>query len=108
MRCFAGGAIQPHVFEWDDDRLIAGARREMKELLGIEAAPQFALVHRHPRSMPQYPVGHLRRVAQIRECLARHTGLALVGNAYGGVGIPDCVHSGETAAEDLVNALAVE
>ncbi len=108
VRCFAGGAIQPHIYAWDDDRLIAGARREMKELLGIEAAPLFALVHRHPRSMPQYPVGHLRRVAQIQENLARHPGLALVGNAYGGVGIPDCVHSGETAAEGIVAGLQGE
>lgn len=105
VRCFAGGAIQPHVFEWDDDRLVAGARRELRELLGIEAEPLFALVHRHPRSMPQYPVGHLRRVAQILECLDRHPGLALAGNAYGGVGIPDCVHSGETAAERVLDAL---
>jgi len=105
LRCFAGGAIQPHIYEWDDADLTRAVRRELRDLLGIEAAPLFALIHRHPRSMPQYPVGHLGRVAQIQELLARHRGLALAGNAYGGVGIPDCVHSGETAAENLVNAL---
>jgi oxygen-dependent protoporphyrinogen oxidase len=108
LRCFAGGAIQPEVFEWDDDRLIEAIRREMRELLGIEAAPRFALVHRHPRSMPQYPVGHLGRVDRIRERLDRHPGLRLAGNAYGGVGIPDCVHSGETAAEHLAARLTTE
>ena len=106
LRCFAGGAIQPHIYEWDDRRLTEAVRRELRDLLGIEAAPLFTRIHRHPRSMPQYPVGHLGRVAQIQELLARHQGLALAGNAYGGVGIPDCVHSGETAAEGLVAALA--
>ncbi len=106
LRCFAGGAIQPHIYEWDDARLTEAVRRELRDLLGIEAAPLFTLIHRHPRSMPQYPVGHLGRVAHIQELLARHQGLALAGNAYGGVGIPDCVHSGETAAEGLVAALA--
>lgn len=105
LRCFAGGAIQSHVYGWDDDRLTGAVRREMKDLLGIEAAPLFTLIHRHPRSMPQYPVGHLQRVAQIQAQIGRHPGLALAGNAYAGVGIPDCVHSGETAAENLVSAL---
>lgn len=105
LRCFAGGAIQPHIYEWDDDRLTEAVRREMKDLLGIEAAPLFTRIHRHPRSMPQYPVGHLQRVAQIQAQVGLHPGLALAGNAYAGVGIPDCVHSGETAAEGLVNTL---
>jgi oxygen-dependent protoporphyrinogen oxidase len=105
MRCFAGGAIQPHIYDWDDDRLTEAVRREMRDLLGIEAAPLFTRIHRHPRSMPQYPVGHLERVAEIRALVGRHPGLALAGNAYAGVGIPDCVHSGETAAEGLVNTL---
>jgi oxygen-dependent protoporphyrinogen oxidase len=49
--------------------------------------------------MPQYRVGHLERMARIDTSLARHPGLAVAGNAYRGVGIPDCIHSGELAAE---------
>jgi oxygen-dependent protoporphyrinogen oxidase len=55
--------------------------------------------------MPQYHVGHLDRVARIRTLLAEHPRLALAGNAYEGVGIPDCVLSGENAAERVFSAL---
>ncbi len=54
--------------------------------------------------MPQYHIGHLARVARIDAAVGRHPGLALAGNAYRGVGIPDCVHSGETAAERVMGA----
>ena len=55
--------------------------------------------------MPQYHVGHAALVASIERSTARHAGLQLAGNAYHGVGIPNCVHSGETAAERTVHAL---
>ena len=107
LRCFIGGAIRPDAYEWDDDRMVTAVRQEMKDLLGIEKKPLFTLVHRHYKSMPQYPVGHLKHIARIKEQLARHPGLLLAGNAYGGIGIPDCVQSGEEAANNLVVALMV-
>ena len=55
--------------------------------------------------MPQYHVGHLDRVAQIRAAEAELPGFALAGNAYEGTGIPDCIHSGRAAAERLASAL---
>ena len=105
LRCFLGGAIQPHIYEWEDDEMIRAVRREMRDLLGIQESPRFSLVHRHPQAMPQYSVGHLRQVSGIQDQLRRHPGLILAGNAYHGVGIPDCIHSGEEAAENLVKAL---
>lgn len=105
LRCFIGGALQPGVYEWDDDTLIEAMRKEMRDLLGIKAQPLFALVHRHPQSMPQYPVGHLERVSRINDRVKQHRGLALAGNAYGGVGIPDCIHAGESAAEAVLDDL---
>ena len=105
LRCFLGGAIQPHIYEWEDDEMIRAVRREMRDLLGIQESPKFSLVHRHPQAMPQYRVGHLRHVSGIQDQLRRHPGLILAGNAYHGVGIPDCIHSGEEAAENLVKAL---
>ena len=64
-----------------------------------KAAPRFVRTWRHPRSMAQYPVGHPARVAEIERRTAALPGLALAGNGYRGIGIPDCIHSAERAAE---------
>ncbi|MCS6861300.1 MAG: protoporphyrinogen oxidase [Abditibacteriales bacterium] len=101
LRCFLGGGIQPEIYHLDDDALLDAVRHEMRDLLGITAPPLFSCLSRHPQSMPQYAVGHLQRVAHIRAQVENHRGLFLAGNAYGGVGIPDCVRSGEEAAEKL-------
>lgn len=103
LRCFVGGALQPEVYKWDDYTLIEVMCKEMRSLIGIKAQPIFALVHRHPQSMPQYPVGHLDQVLRINDKVKRYRGLAIAGNAYGGIGISDCIHSGESAAEAVVN-----
>jgi oxygen-dependent protoporphyrinogen oxidase len=105
LRCFVGGALNPEVYELDDSKLINTVHKEMCNLIGIKGKPLFALVHRHPQSMPQYPLGHLEHIAKINSKVGRHKGLALAGNAYSGVGIPDCVRSGEEAAETLLNQL---
>jgi oxygen-dependent protoporphyrinogen oxidase len=102
IRVFSGGALAARMTELDDDALVASARRELGELLGIRAAPTLIRVSRHARAMPQYHLGHLARVAAIEDAVAALSGLALAGNAYRGVGIPDCVHSGEQAAEAVM------
>jgi oxygen-dependent protoporphyrinogen oxidase len=79
--------------------------RDLRDLMGIEAPPRFIELYRWPKSMPQYPVGHLQDVAEIQRRLTSWPGLAIAGSAFGGVGIPDCVHSGETAAERIVAGL---
>ncbi|HEV2862838.1 MAG TPA: protoporphyrinogen oxidase [Pyrinomonadaceae bacterium] len=101
LRAFVGGALQPEMFELDDERLVAAVRADLRQLLGVEAPPVLAHVEKWPRSMAQYHLGHLERVARIRARLRTHTGLALCGNAYTGAGIPDCVRSGEEAAEGV-------
>ena len=88
-----------------DDELVALAREEVR-LLGITADPSFTRVHRWPRSMPQYVLGHVERVERIEAALESHPGLAVAGAAYRGVGVPDCIASGEVAAESLARALA--
>lgn len=104
LRVFIGGALQPEMLERDDPSLVGSARRELQALLGIGATPLFTDVHRHIRAMPQYRVGHLDRIARIDARLREHPGLQLAGNAYRGVGMPDCIHSGEQAAERLFAA----
>ena len=78
------------------------ARAELGELLGIQAPPLMSRVSRYPKAMPQYHVGHLARVEAIEGCVRAHPGLALAGGAYRGVGIADCVRSGEEAAAQLL------
>lgn len=106
IRAFVGGALQPLLFGQSDHDMETDVRKELEALLGIQAPPLFCRIHRHPHSMPQYLVGHLDRVRRIEAQLVHLPGLALAGNAYRGVGIPDCVHSGEEAAEALLNDLS--
>ena len=80
------------------------AERELRELLGIEAEPRFAMVHRWPQSMPQYTVGHMERMKQVTR-LSREAGLHLAGNAYRGIGVSDCVRDGQAAAAAVIAQL---
>ncbi|MEP6820050.1 MAG: protoporphyrinogen oxidase [bacterium] len=105
LRAFVGGALQPELFELSEAELLSRVREDLRELLGIERAPLFAEVSKWERSMPQYHVGHLARVKRIEERVASLPGLVLAGNAYTGLGIPDCIRNGEAAAGDLMAAL---
>jgi protoporphyrinogen/coproporphyrinogen III oxidase len=102
LRAFVGGARRPELAALDDDALVATVRAELRALLGIAADPVLLRVARHPRAMPQYAVGHLERVVEIERRTVALPGLALAGSAYRGVGIPDCVRSGEAAADAVV------
>jgi oxygen-dependent protoporphyrinogen oxidase len=102
LRVFMGGALNEAVLERDDEALARTAHEQVVELLGARAAPLLTRVARHPRAMPQYCLGHLERVGEIERRLACYRGLALAGGAYRGVGISDCVRSGEEAAERLL------
>ena len=106
LRAFAGGALQPEPFTWDDEKLLSAVRRDLEELLAIQAPPLWSHLVRHPRVMPQYQVGHLAWLATLEEALRRWPTLKLAGNAYRGVGVPDVVHSGEAAADLLLAELA--
>lgn len=105
LRAFVGGALQPDMFELDEDRMVAAVCRDLRDLLGVEAPPLFTHVERWPRSMAQYHLGHAARVARIREFSGRLPALALCGNAFEGAGLPDCVRGGESAAERLYQTL---
>jgi len=105
LRAFVGGALQPDMMELPDAELISRVRDDLRDLLGIQKAPLFSEVTRWKQSMPQYHVGHLEKVRRIRERVALLPHMTLAGNAYSGLGIPDCVRSGETAADDLIAML---
>ena len=104
-RVFAGRFGGRDITADPDDELVALARNELR-LLEIDAEPHLSRVHRWPRGMPQYVLGHPERLERIDAALADHPGLALAGAAYRGVGIPDCINSGEEAARSLAESLA--
>ncbi len=95
LRAFLGG---PEAHAATLERAV---RDDLRDILGITAAPLLARTAVWPRSMAQYEVGHLERVSAIEGRLARLPGLFLAGNGLRGVGIPDCVRSGEAAAEGI-------
>lgn len=99
LRAFAGGALQPDIFALDESEMAARVEADLRELLGISGKPLFTEVAKWERSMPQYEVGHLDRIGEIENEVRQISGLALAGNAYRGAGIPDCIRSGQTAAE---------
>jgi oxygen-dependent protoporphyrinogen oxidase len=101
IRVFVGGALQPEMLRLDDDQLRRLALDELAELLHITGMPHTSDVARWLGSMPQYHVGHLARVARIEQRACNYAGLALAGNAYHGVGIPQCIASGQSAAERI-------
>ena len=101
LRTFVGGALQPELYDLPDKEILRIVRGELEDILGINWRPDFTLVARHARAMPQYHVGHLELVSRIEARIATTPGLGLAGSAYHGVGIPDCIHSGEQASERL-------
>ena len=103
LRAFIGGSLQPELFQDDDATMEKNVREELASLLGVTAPPLFSRIWRHPNSMPQYHVGHESRIRRIEAQLAKFPALALAGSAYRGVGIADCVRTGEDAAEKVVN-----
>jgi oxygen-dependent protoporphyrinogen oxidase len=107
IRVFIGRAGREDVLAADDAALTALAQAEVAARLGARAAPALSRVHRWPLGMPQYLLGHSRRVDRIETAVATQPGLFLAGNAYHGVGIPDCIASGERAADTAAAHLSV-
>jgi oxygen-dependent protoporphyrinogen oxidase len=105
LRAFVGGALQPEQLALSDADLQRTVYQDLRQLLGISGEPVAMSLTRHLEAMPQYHVGHLDRVARLESLTQRLPGLALAGNAYHGVGIPDCIHSAETAAQALLDYL---
>lgn len=102
LRIFAGGARRPELATMDDAQLIPLLLAELDRFLGIAGPPIYQNIAHWPRTMPQYHVGHKQRVARIEGCIAGLPNLEVCGNAFHGVGLPHCIHSGQRAAERLL------
>ncbi|MFB3779633.1 MAG: protoporphyrinogen oxidase [Bryobacteraceae bacterium] len=102
LRCFVGGEDDGAVGE-SDEALAAAVQEELSEIMGVTAEPVFTRIARWPRSMAQYSVGHAERVARIAGRLRQIPGLFLAGNAYHGIGVPDCIRMGKEAARRITS-----
>ena len=107
IRCFLGGARDEAVLQLCDDEIVGIARRELREILGLAAEPQFARTYKWKGAMAQYGVGHLERLGRIQRLRQQMPTLALAGNGYRGIGVPDCVRSGTEAAAGLLAVLGL-
>jgi protoporphyrinogen/coproporphyrinogen III oxidase len=107
LRCFFAGRNAESVWTLGDEQIIGIVRNELQQILGpqtcgLRAEPLFARVYRWKSAMAQYGVGHLERLDRMERLRQQLPGLALAGNAYRGIGVPDCVRSGRDAVTSVV------
>ncbi len=109
LRGFVGGPANQEIMERSDDELIETVRQQLVEVLGMspDVKPVFARVFRWTKGMPQYTMGHLDRVDEIEARIAALPGLALAGGSYRGVGIPNCLESGENAVSKVLKEFGI-
>ena len=104
LRCFFGGSNAERIWDYSDDQIISVVRKELQDILGLQAEPLFGRVYKWKSAMAQYGVGHLERLERIERLRQRLAGLALAGNGYRGIGVPDCVRSGREAVKQLLGS----
>ncbi len=101
LRCFFAGSNAENIWQLSDETIINIVREELQQIVGLRAAPLFARVYKWKSAMAQYGVGHLERLERIESLRKQLPGLALAGNGYRGIGVPDCIRSGQDAAKQF-------
>jgi protoporphyrinogen/coproporphyrinogen III oxidase len=107
VRVFLGGLSDPAVLAFSDEEILQIVTRELQEIVGLNAQPRITRMYRWNRAMAQYGPGHLDRVQRIHQAVAATPNLALAGNAFQGIGVPDCLASGLNAALSLCEQLGL-
>jgi oxygen-dependent protoporphyrinogen oxidase len=102
VRCFLGGARDEQILQASEKEILQIVGSELRQIVSITAEPLFARVYKWKSAMAQYSVGHLERLQRIEALRQRLSGLALAGNGYNGIGVPDCVRSGTEAAGKIL------
>jgi oxygen-dependent protoporphyrinogen oxidase len=105
LRCFLGGARDEAVLNLTDDEIVDTVRKELSEIVKLQARPIFDRVYRWRGAMAQYESGHIARIMRIEKRLRDIPGLEMAGNAYHGIGVPDCIREGMNAANAVVQTL---
>lgn len=106
IRAFVGGARNQEYVDLADEEMLAMVKSEIKDIMGVWVEPVATKIYRWPKGMPQYTMGHLDRLATIKDRIAHLPGLHIVGGSYTGVGVPDCIKAGLGAAQETIEYLA--
>lgn len=93
LRTMVGGARAPSIAMLEDGKLLGNVLSELREIAGVKGDPEFVKIFRHEQAIPQYALGHPRRLSEIDERMARHRGLYVTGNALRGIGFNDCIEN---------------
>jgi oxygen-dependent protoporphyrinogen oxidase len=107
LRCFLGGAGGEQMLAFSEEEIVRIVREELDQILHVKAEPLFVRVFKWKGAMAQYGVGHLERLERIEALRQKLPGLALAGNGYRGIGVPDCVRSGTAAVEETLSMLGL-
>jgi oxygen-dependent protoporphyrinogen oxidase len=102
LRSMMGGACFPDYVTLSDDEVVARVRRDLQATMGIAAEPSFVRIFRHEQAIPQYTVGHGKRLQALDDQLKHHPGLILTGNSYRGIGLNDCVAAAQRASDEAL------
>jgi len=102
VRCFLGGARDEQILQSSEEEILQIVRSELRQIIALNAEPLFVRVYKWKSAMAQYSVGHLERLQRIESLRQKLPGLALAGNGYNGIGVPDCVRSGAEAAGKIL------
>jgi oxygen-dependent protoporphyrinogen oxidase len=110
LRGFVGGPHNQEVLKRSDEELVQTVLAEFQDILGLNpfAKPLFHRVFRWYLGMPQYTLGHLDRITLIEDRSAQIPGLALAGGSYRGVGVPNCIESGERAVSKIIGEWGID
>jgi oxygen-dependent protoporphyrinogen oxidase len=103
LRCFFAGSTAENLWQLSDDAIVTVVRDELQQILGLRAEPLFARIYKWRSAMAQYGIGHLERLDRIERLRQQLPTLALAGNGYRGIGVPDCIRSGQDAAKQVLN-----
>ena len=103
LRCMIGGARAPELAMLDDKELVEITLEELDRIAGIKGEPVYKRIFRYEKAIPQYILGHSRRLEEIERELTKTKGLYLTGNAYRGVAMNDCIEQGALLAERITS-----
>jgi oxygen-dependent protoporphyrinogen oxidase len=107
IRCFLGGTRHESALQLSGEEIVRIVREDLRQILGLADQPLFTRIYKWKSAMAQYNVGHLERLDRIESLREQYPGLALAGNGYRGIGVPDCVRSGMEAAAQALAAVGL-
>ncbi|MBT0664098.1 protoporphyrinogen oxidase [Geobacter pelophilus] len=105
LRSMMGGACFPEYINLPDEEVQKRVQADLKTIMGINEPPDFVKIFRHEKAIPQYTVGHAKRLAGLEEQAKAHPGLILTGNSYRGIGLNDCVAAAQRASDEAIEQL---